>query len=57
MVWSTYCAFHKKAISNFEKGIKSVQVDELDLAYTKFKFEESLNDEHYIELRKDYDKK
>ena len=42
MVWGIFCAFHKKAIDNFLKGIKTVSISELDMKYLKFKFEESL---------------
>lgn len=42
MVWGIFCALHKKAIVNFLKGIKTVNISELDMKYLKFKFKESL---------------
>lgn len=57
MVWGIFCAYHKKAIENFQNGITKVLLTELDIEYTKYKFEESLFDtqsDYYAELRKEY---
>jgi len=57
MVWGIFCAYHKKAIDNFQNGKKSVSFSELDIKYLKYKFEESLLDtefENYTELRRKY---
>ena len=57
MVWGIFCAYHKKAIDNFQNGKKTVSLTELDMEYLKYKFEESLLDtefEYYAELRTEY---
>ena len=57
MVWAIYCAFHKKATKNFQKGKSKVLLEELNMEYLKTKFEESLLDEeidHYADLRTEY---
>lgn len=47
MVWGIFCAFHKKAVDNFQNGKKTVALVELDMEYLKYKFEESLLDKEY----------
>ena len=57
MVWGIFCAFHKKAIDNFQKGKISVSMVELDMEYLKYKFEESLLDkeyDYYADIRAKY---
>jgi hypothetical protein len=57
MVWGIFCAYHKKAIDNFKNGKMTVSLNELDMEYLKYKFEESLLDtelENYAELRTEY---
>ncbi len=57
MVWAIYCGYHKKAIDNFMNGKKTVSLNEIDVEYLKYKFEESLLDteyNYYAELRKEY---
>ncbi|SDH81985.1 hypothetical protein [Winogradskyella thalassocola] len=57
MVWGIFCGYHKKAIDNFMNGKKTVSLNELDMEYLKYKFEESLldtKDDYYAELRTDY---
>ena len=57
MVWGIFCAYHKKAIENYMNGKKTVSLNELDMEYLKYKFEESLLDteyENYAELRTKY---
>ena len=57
MVWGIFCGYHKKAIDNFMNGKKTVSLDELDMEYLKYKFEESLldtEDNYYAELRTEY---
>ena len=57
MVWGIFCGYHKKSIDNFMNGKKTVSLDELDMEYLKYKFEESLldtEDNYYAELRTEY---
>jgi hypothetical protein len=57
MVWGIFCAYHKKAIDYFKNGKMTVSLNELDMEYLKYKFEESLLDtelENYAELRTEY---
>ena len=60
MIWGIFCAYHKKAIDNFQSGKMTVSLIELDMEYLKYKFEESLLDtefENYAELRAKYETK
>ena len=57
MVWWIFCAYHKKAIDNFQNGKMTVSLTELEMEYLKYKFEESLLDtefDEYAELRAEY---
>ncbi len=57
MIWSIFCGYHKKAVENYQKGIKNVFLTELDSDYIKSKFEESLFDsesDYYAEIKKEY---
>lgn len=59
MVWAIFCAYHKRAIENYQNGIQKVFLTELDLNYVKSKFEESLFDNesnYYVEIRKKYNR-
>lgn len=59
MIWGIFCAYHKKAIENYQKGIKKVSLIELDLDYLKNRVEESLFNpeaDDYSEIRKEYEK-
>ncbi len=52
MVWVIFCAYHKRAIENFQNDKMVVFLSELDKKYLKNKFEESLN--NYPKLKAKY---
>ena len=58
MVWAISCGLHKLACIKFSKGSKVIKVEDIDLPYVAYKFEEGLylkeNDSSYKDIRGQY---